>query len=124
MRSLVICTTCRFPDGNKTNAEGKTGGQTLLAAMRQVLTEDGRQDVDVVEQTCLWNCTQGCSVVIRDPSRFSYVTGRHVATAEQARAIVHWFDRHGATTTGEVPFREWPQAMKGHFIARIPPVHG
>ena len=34
----------------------------------------------------------------------------------------HGFDAHGATERGEVPFREWPQLMKGHFIARIPPL--
>jgi predicted metal-binding protein len=38
----------------------------------------------------------------------------------QAEAILAWFDLHGTTMTGEVPFREWPGAMRGHFIARIP----
>ena len=42
----------------------------------------------------------------------------------QAEAILAWFDLHGATMTGEVPFREWPGAMRGHFIARIPRSHG
>ena len=63
-----------------------------------------------------------CSVVIRDSERFSYITGRHVPTEQQAEAILAWFDLHGATENGEVPFREWPDAMRGHFIARIPPV--
>jgi predicted metal-binding protein len=122
MRSVVLCSTCKFPDGRKLGDDGRTGGQTLIAALRAVLAEHGRGDVDVVEQACLWNCTQGCSVAIRDTERFSYITGRHVATREQAEAILAWFDAHGATATGEVPFREWPDAMRGHFIARIPPV--
>jgi predicted metal-binding protein len=29
---------------------------------------------------------------------------------------------HGATDSGDVSFRLWPDAMRGHFIARIPPV--
>ena len=122
MRSLVICNSCRFPDGSKTSSDGRTGGQTLIAEMRALLKSEQRDDVDLVEQTCLWNCTQSCSVVIRDDQRFSYITGRHEATREQADAILKWFDAHGKTTRGEVPFREWPLAMKGHFIARIPPV--
>jgi predicted metal-binding protein len=122
MRSLVMCSTCKFPDGRKLADDGRTGGQTLIAEMRAVLAEKGRTDVDVVEQVCLWNCTQSCSVVIRDTERFSYITGKHVATQEQAEAILQWFDRHGKTEKGEVPFREWPDAMRGHFIARIPPV--
>ena len=121
MRSLVLCNSCRFPDGSKLDDDGRTGGQTLIAAVRSVLSEQGRADVDVVEHTCLWNCTQSCSVAIRDTERFSYITGRHAATKEQATAILEWFDAHGASPTGEVPFREWPDAMRGHFIARIPP---
>jgi predicted metal-binding protein len=122
MRSLVLCSTCKFPDGRKLDDEGRTGGQTLIAALRVVLAEAGRVDVDVVEQACLWNCTQSCSVAIRDSERFSYITGRHAATREQAVAILQWFDLHGATAKGEVPFRQWPDAMRGHFVARLPPV--
>jgi predicted metal-binding protein len=122
MRSLVLCNTCRFPDGRKLADDGRTGGQTLIAELRRLLTDTGRSDVDVVEQSCLWNCTQSCSVAIRDTERFSYITGKHVATRDQAEAILQWFDAHGETETGEVPFKQWPDAMRGHFIARIPPV--
>ena len=122
MRSLVVCITCKFPDGRKFAEDGRTGGQTLIAALHDVLAEQGRSDVEVVEQTCLWNCAQACSVAIRDTERFSYITGRHEATQAQASAILQWYDAHGATATGEVPFRQWPDAMRGHFIARIPPV--
>jgi predicted metal-binding protein len=120
MRSLVICTTCRFPGGEKLDADGRTGGQVMVAAVRGVLAEQGRDDVAVAEQACLWNCTQSCSVAVRDSTRFSYITGRHAPTREQAQAIIAWFDLHGQSATGEVPFRSWPDAMRGHFIARLP----
>ncbi len=122
MRHLVFCNTCRFPDGRKTDDEGRTGGQVMIDAMRKVIADKGRDDVTVVEQACLWNCTQSCSVAIRDSERFSYITGRHVPSVEQAEAILAWYDLHGATESGEVPFRQWPDAMRGHFVARIPPV--
>jgi predicted metal-binding protein len=121
MRSLVLCNTCRFPDGRKLADDGRSGGQTLIAELRSLLADIGRSDVQVEEQSCLWNCTQSCSVAIRDTERFSYITGKHVATRAQAEAILQWFDAHGETETGEVPFKLWPDAMRGHFIARIPP---
>jgi predicted metal-binding protein len=93
----------------------------MIESMRKVLHAKDRKDVSIVEQSCLWNCTQSCSVVIRDSERYSYVTGRHAPTEQQAEAILAWFDMHGNTETGEVPFRDWPDAMRGHFIARIPP---
>lgn len=122
MRRIVVCTTCRFPDGRKVDEQGQTGGQHMLAALRRALDAQPRADVEVVEQACLWNCTQSCSVALADDARFSYITGRHEPTLQQAEAILQWFDLHGQSTTGEVSFRSWPDAMRGHFIARIPPV--
>ena len=119
MRSLVICTTCKFSIESKTGPDGRTGGETLLGHMRDITAQ--RADVEVVEQACMWNCARPCSVVIRDDERFSYVTGGNEPSRAQAEAILSWFDAHGETPTGEVPFRLWPQAMRGHFIARIPP---
>jgi predicted metal-binding protein len=122
MRSLVICTTCKFDAANKTGLDGRTGGETLLQHVRESLAAARRTDVGVETQACLWNCTKPCSVVVRDDTRFSYITGGHEPTREQAEAIIAWFDLHGATGRGEVPFRTWPDRMRGHFIARIPPV--
>ena len=76
----------------------------------------------VQTQACLWNCKRHCSVILRDDQRFTYFTGDHEPTREQAEAILDWFAAHGETETGEVPFRLWPDRMRGHFIARIPPV--
>jgi predicted metal-binding protein len=122
MRSLVICTTCKFSSDSKTAPDGRTGGEILLGHMRDILAEKGRTDVDVEPQACLWNCTRPCSVIMRDDERFSYVTGGNEPSVSQAEALLAWFDAHGQTEKGEVPFRQWPQAMRGHFIARIPPV--
>lgn len=118
MRSIILCSTCRYSTESKTGPDGRTGGETLIAHVREALA--GRDDVVVETQACLWNCKRHCSVVLRDDERFTYFTGEHVPTAAQAQAIVTWFDLHGETETGEVPFREWPDAMRGHFIARIP----
>ena len=122
MRSLVVCSTCKFSAEAKHAPDGRTGGEILIAAMHDVLAEQERNDVSVQTQICLWNCTRPCSVVMRDDERFSYVTGGNEPTKAQAEAILKWFDAHGATETGEVPFKQWPQAMRGHFIARMPPV--
>jgi predicted metal-binding protein len=122
MRAIVICTTCKHADGQKIDGQGRSAGAILVASMQNLLAETGRTDVTVETQACLWNCTQPCSVALRDDRRFSYITGRHPPTRAQAEAILGWFDLHGASETGEVPFRLWPDAMRGRFIARIPPV--
>lgn len=122
MRRLVICTTCKFSPESKFGPDGRTGGQTLLAAVQTVATRRGRMDIEIAPQECLWNCTRSCSVAIQDDQRFSYITGSNMPDEDQAEAILDWFDAHGATADGQVPFRQWPQRMRGHFIARIPPM--
>jgi predicted metal-binding protein len=59
-------------------------------------------------------------VLFRDDARFSYIAGDFRPTRETAEAIIDWFDLHGRSDAGLVAFRDWPQAMRGHFIARIP----
>jgi predicted metal-binding protein len=123
MRAIVFCTTCRFPDGSKLGPDGLTAGETLARHAEAAVAErGGRHDFAVARQACLWNCSRPCSVVFRDERRFSYVTGGHGPYRSQAEAIIAWFDLHGTSETGEVPFRQWPAEMRGHFIARIPPV--
>jgi predicted metal-binding protein len=122
MRSIIFCTTCKYSTDSKTGPDGQSGGQILLDHMRALVKSAGRGDVTIEEQVCLWNCNRPCSVVIRDEARFSYVTGGHEPSLAQAEAILEWFDAHGRTDGGEVPFKQWPQRMRGHFIARLPPV--
>jgi predicted metal-binding protein len=51
----------------------------------------------------------------------TYIAGRFQPTPENAQAIVEYFEMYLASETGQVPYRSWPSAMKGHFIARTPP---
>ena len=121
MRDIVMCSSCRLSADEKTGADGRTGGEKLIAHMRDAIEARG-SEVGLQTQVCLWNCKRHCSVVLRDDQRFTYFTGGHEPTRQQAEAILDWFTAHGDSETGEVPFRQWPDRMRGHFIARIPPV--
>ena len=121
MREIVMCSTCRHSPAEKVGPGGLTGGETLIAHMRAAIAQRA-SDVGLQTQACLWNCKRHCSVILRDDARFTYFTGGHEPTRAQADAILDWFAAHGETATGEVPFRLWPDRMRGHFIARIPPV--
>ena len=120
MRSIVMCTTCRFSADAKTGPDGRTGGEVLISHMTDAMAGRGGEQPALQPQPCLWNCNRPCSVILRDESKFTYITGGHEPTREQAEAILDWFSLHGESATGEVPFRQWPVRMKGHFIARLP----
>ena len=90
--------------------------------MESLLREKQRHDVVIDRQSCLWSCLKHCNVFFQDSERYTYLAGGFTPARETAEAILAWFDLHGASVTGEVPFKAWPQAMRGHFIARFPPV--
>lgn len=122
-RMLIFCETCKFTVEEKLAPDGRAGGEMLAQEMRDLLAERGRSDVTVATQRCLWACTQHCNVMMRDDDKFSYLAGRFAPEKASAEAILDWFDMHGASEAGAVSFREWPDGMRGHFIARIPPTH-
>jgi predicted metal-binding protein len=124
MRSLVFCTTCRYSLEEALGPNGLTGGETLAREAEALLAERRRNDIEVRRQACLWSCKRHCNVWFCDPRRFTFIAGDFSPTREAAEGILDWFDLHGATADGLVPFREWPQAVRGHFIARLPPMGG
>ena len=121
MRSLVFCTTCKHAADQKTDADGRTGGELLIEHVRDVLMEKGSEHIQIAEQECLWSCKRHCNVWFRDTERFSYIAGDFEPTRAAAEAIVGWFELHGESELGTVAFRQWPDGMRGHFIARMPP---
>jgi predicted metal-binding protein len=42
------------------------------------------------------------------------------ALEESAAGIVEYARLHSESTSGQVPFKQWPQAVKGHFVSRLP----
>jgi predicted metal-binding protein len=121
MRALVFCTTCRYSRDEQVGPDGRTGGEMLVAEVENLLRCTGRSDVKIERQACLWSCLRHCNVVFRDDQRFSYIAGDFRPARETAAAILEWFDLHGKSEAGTVSFGDWPKAMRGHFIARIPP---
>lgn len=115
---LTICTTCRIPERRGDAAEGDPCGEAFLAAV--VAAAEG-QPVAVRGTACLMGCEHGCNAALTCDGKLSYVLGRFTPDAEAADALVAYAVGYGESATGQVPYRAWPQGVKGHFIARIPP---
>lgn len=120
--SVVVCNTCRLSADEREDGEGQRGGALLEAAMRAVQDADpALQGVQVQSMPCLFACSRHCTVHIRAPGKVGYVLGDFTPDEHAARAILEYAARHAESEHGRVPFREWPQGVKGHFITRTPP---
>ena len=120
--AVVACNTCRLSADQREDDQGQRGGARLLAALRTVQQGDARYaGIAVQEMACLFACKDHCTVHLRAPGKVGYVLGRFDADEAAATAILDYAAAYGQSEHGRVPFKEWPQGVKGHFISRTPP---
>jgi predicted metal-binding protein len=120
--AVVACSTCRHSAEAREDEGGVRGGARLVAALRAAQSAEPRYaGVAVQEMPCLFACKDHCTVHLRAPGKVSYVLGRFTPDEEAARAILDYAVHYAASEHGRVPFADWPQGVKGHFIARSPP---
>lgn len=120
--AVVACNTCRFTADARDDAEGRRGGARLVAALRAVQASDpAYAAVAVQEMPCLFACADFCTVHLRAPDKVGYVMGRFAPDEESARAILDYAVLYAGSEIGQVPFKQWPAGVKGHFITRTPP---
>jgi len=113
--TLHVCITCR---AGQTLAEGETApGARLHAALVEAGVPD---DVNLVPVECLSACSQGCSVALSAPGRWSYVYGR--LSADNARDVIAGASAYAAAPDGVVPWRSRPEIFRKQSLARIPPL--
>lgn len=115
--TIFVCDTCRFSVEEKLDGD-KTGGEILCAYVEHKAAAN--PNLTVKRQSCLMGCVRHCNIAITADDKLSYVLGEFQPDAEAAQAIVDYAILHAESETGQVPFRQWPQGVKGHFVARIP----
>jgi predicted metal-binding protein len=113
--TLHVCITCR---AGQSLQDGETApGARLHAAILEAGVPDG---VNVVPVECLSACSQGCSIALSAPGRWSYVYGR--LSDANASDVVLGAAAYAAAADGIVPWRTRPEIFRKQSLARIPPI--
>jgi predicted metal-binding protein len=116
---VVACSTCRRPDVPRGDVPE---GARLIEALQTLHAQDPRYAaVQVQAMPCLFACKEGCAVHLRAPGKISYVLGQFAADDAAARAILDYAVQYHGSEIGQVPYRDWPEGVKGHFLTRTPP---
>ena len=120
--SVVVCSTCRLSADRREDDGGQRGGARLAQALREAQGASERYaDIAIEEMPCLFACTDFCTIHLRAPGKVGYVLGRFTPDEDAATAILDYAVHYAASEHGRVPFKQWPQGVKGHFITRTPP---
>lgn len=115
--TITICDTCKRPDW-EARAADQTDGETLAQMIETAAI--GVDDVATRRHSCLMGCGKGCNLAVQANDKLTYVLGGFEALQDSAEAIVEYARLHALSETGQVPFRAWPQGVKGHFVSRLP----
>ena len=113
--TLHVCITCK---AGETVPEGTACPGTRLHAA--LMAAGAPETVQIVPVECLSACSQGCSVALSSPGRWSYVYGR--MTESDAAEILSGAAAYANTPDGIVPWRERPTIFRKQSLARIPPM--
>lgn len=116
---ITICDTCKGEHWDET-VDPKRDGEKLAELVEA--QANGLADVKTRRVSCLMGCSHGCNVAIQAEGKLAYTLGRFNPDDDAAEGIVTYANQHANSETGRVPFREWPVAIKGHFVTRHPPL--
>lgn len=116
---ITICDTCKR-EGWETGPMAQTDGEVLAALVEVAAT--GLSDIKTRRVSCLMGCKTGCNIAIQALGKLNYTLGSFTPDNEAASGIVAYAMAHAQSATGQVPYRDWPQSIKGHFVTRHPPL--
>ena len=116
---ITICETCKR-EGWADRKVSETDGLKFAKMIEQISTND--RIVSTRRHSCLMGCKNGCNVIIQGNEKLRYALGNFAPDAESATALVNYAKLHAESSNGQVPYKSWPDKIKGHFVARIPPV--
>ena len=114
---ITVCDTCKAETSLTPDAPEKDGAK--LAALVEIAAQN-TDTIEVRRHSCLMGCNHGCNVALQADGKLTYVMGRFEASEDAANGIVEYATLHSESSSGQVPFKQWPSAIKGHFITRIP----
>ncbi len=115
--TITVCETCKCAGWNAETTP-KTDGETLAELIEAAAGDV--DDVSVRRHACLMGCDFACNIAVQSNGKLNYVLGKFSPTTLDAESIVAYAKLHANSEKGQVPYREWPQAIKGHFRARLP----
>lgn len=115
---ITICDTCKR-DGWEDSGAQETDGARFAALVEN--TAKGSK-LATRRVSCLMGCKHGCNVAIQAAGKLCYTLGAFSPDEEAAQAVVAYALAHAESDSGQVPYRQWPLGVKGHFITRHPPL--
>ncbi|MEA5451757.1 DUF1636 domain-containing protein [Leptolyngbya sp. CCNP1308] len=118
--SLFVCQSCRQSSA-KQYADQPTDGTQLLDQLNLISIEKIQSNnLEVKPVSCLWVCDRPCAVAFSAPTKPTYLFTT-LPTDETAPALLQFSHLYLNSTTGDIPWKQFPAVLQSTNIAKIPP---
>lgn len=122
--TLFVCQSCH--SSNSRPPEQPADGQVLCDLIQKLHQNSSRSsELDVCGVDCLWTCDHPCAIAFSSPGKPTYVLAKILVKdsnhGEIAKAVLQLSEGHLDSKKGNIPWKQFPEALKTDFIARIPP---
>jgi predicted metal-binding protein len=119
--TLFVCQSCHHSSEERPNGQ-PADGACLLEQLNISRTEQLQSDhFEVQPVGCLWTCDKPCAVAFSAPHKPTYLF-TNLPTDETAPTLLKFGKLYLNSNTGDIPWKQFPEALQSVSIAKIPAV--
>jgi len=118
---LFVCKSCHRSSEERPNDQPADG--TRLLEQLNTLPTDQSNGFEIQPVGCLWTCDKPCAVAFSAPHKPTYLFTT-LPTDATAPALLEFGKRYLDSNTGDIPWKQFPEALQSVSIAKIPAVGG
>jgi len=117
--TLFVCQSCHNSEDRPSHQP--TDGTCLLDLLHTQCGESSPLNNLVVQPvSCLWTCDKPCTVAFSAPHKPTYLFTKLSADSETAAVLLQFSQLYSTSNTGDIPYKQFPQALQMASIAKIP----
>jgi len=117
---IYVCKTCK-PEGF-VGEDADRPGNLLAKALRDEAASRGLDvDISLKAVDCLSVCKRPCTVSIAGEGKFTYIVG-DLEPGRDVADVLAFAGLYGESEDGITKWRDRPECVRKHTIARVPPM--
>jgi predicted metal-binding protein len=117
--TLFVCKSCHRSSEDRPKDQ-PTDGERLLTQLHTICADQLQvNNFQIQPIGCLWTCDKPCAVAVSAPTKPTYLFTT-LRTDETALALLQFGDLYLTSTTGDIPWKQFPAVLQSASIAKIP----
>ncbi|PSN13003.1 hypothetical protein C7293_17725 [filamentous cyanobacterium CCT1] len=117
--TLFVCKSCHCSTDKRPEHQPADGAR-LLEQLSTLGNDQVQADcLEIHSVGCLWTCGEPCAVAFSAPHKPTYLFTA-LPTSETAPALLQFGHLYLSSTTGDIPWKQFPIVLQSASIAKVP----